>query len=118
MEGELYLVGQGVEEFHGMVQEGSIRGKHRLESFLPSRSDELRQQGMEQWFAHQMKIEETDLSTDLVGEQVEFLCTQLSLFPGVLGTEVTVEITGVCDFYVTTINHSLFFLFSVLSAFS
>lgn len=68
---------------------------------------------------HQMEVEETNLPTDLVGEQVEFLCTQLSLFPGVLGTEVTVEITGVCDFYVTTINHSLSlsFLFSVLSAF-
>ena len=64
---------------------------------------------MEQGLAHQMKIEETNLSTDLVGEQVEFLSTQLSLFPGVLGTEVTVEITGVCDFYVTTVNHSLSF---------
>ena len=91
------------------MQEGAIRGEHRLESFLPSRSDELWQEGMEQGLAHQMKIEETNLSTDLIGEQVEFLCTQLSLFPGVLGTEVTVEITGVCDFYVTTINHSLFF---------
>ena len=68
---------------------------------------------MEQGLTHQMEIKETDLSTDLVGEQVEFLCTQLSLFPGVLGTEVTVEITGVCDFYVTTINHS-FFVFSLL----
>ena len=73
---------------------------------------------MEQGLTHQMEIKETDLSPDLVGEQVEFLCTQLSLFPGVLGTEVTVEITGVCDFYVTTVNHSLSFLFSVLSAFS
>ena len=70
---------------------------------------------MEQGLTHQMEIKETDLSTDLVGEQVEFLCTQLSLFPGVLGTEVTVEITGVCDFYVTTINHSFFvFVFSLL----
>ena len=68
---------------------------------------------MKQGLAHQMEVEETNLSTDLVGEQVEFLCTQLSLFPGVLGTEVTVEITGVCDFYVTTINHS-FFVFSLL----
>jgi len=68
---------------------------------------------MEQGLTHQMEIKETDLSTDLVGEQVEFLYTQLSLFPGVLGTEVTVEITGVCDFYVTTINHS-FFVFSLL----
>ena len=113
MEGELYLVGEGVEEFHGTVQEGSIRGKHRLESFLACRCDKLWQQGMEQGLTHQMEIKETDLSTDLVGEQVEFLCTQLSLFPGVLGTEVTVEITGICDFYVTTINHS-FFVFSLL----
>ena len=68
---------------------------------------------MEQGLTHQMEIEETNFSPDLVGEQVEFLCTQLSLFPGVLGTEVTVEITGVYDFYVTTINHS-FFVFSLL----
>lgn len=60
-----------------------------------------------------MEVEETDLSTDFVSEQVEFLSTQLSLFPGVFGTEVTVEITGVCDFYVTTINHSLFFFSSL-----
>ena len=95
------------------MQEGSIRGKHRLESFLACRCDKLWQQGMKQGLAHQMEVEETNLPADLVGEQVEFLCTQLSLFPGVLGTEVTVEITGVCDFYVTTINHSLFFFSSL-----
>ena len=95
------------------MQEGSIRGKHRLESFLACRCDKLWQQGMEQGLTHQMEVEETNLPTDLVGEQVEFLCTRLSLFPGVLGTEVTVEITGVYDFYVTTINHS-FFVFSLL----
>ena len=50
---------------------------------------------MKQGLAHQMEVEETNLPADLVGEQVEFLCIQLSLFPGVLGTEVTVEITGV-----------------------
>jgi hypothetical protein len=72
---------------------------------------------MEQGLTHQVEIKETDLSTDLVGEQVEFLCTQQSLFPGVLGTEVTVEVTGICDFYVTTINHSLSFLFSVFISF-
>ena len=92
------------------MQEGSIRGKHRLESFFACRCDKLWQQGMEQGLTHQMEVEETNLPPDLVGEQVEFLCTQLSLFPGVLGTEVTVEITGVCDFYVTTVNHSLSFL--------
>ena len=68
MEGELYLVGEGVEEFHDTVQEGSIRGKHRLESFLACRCDKLWQQGMEQGLTHQMEVEETNLPTDLVGE--------------------------------------------------
>ena len=81
MQGELDFVGQGVEEFHGTMQEGAVRGKHRLESFLACRCDKLWQQGMEQGLAHQMEVEETNLSTDLVGEQVEFLSTQLSLLP-------------------------------------
>jgi len=56
-----------------------------------------------------MEIEEADLPSYSVREQVEFLSRQLPFLPMVFRTEVAVEIASIRDFYIATIYHNLFF---------
>lgn len=88
------------------MQEGAVGGKHGLESTFSCHSDELGQERVEQRFSHEMEVEETCLSLQLTGEQVEFLCRELSLLPVVLGTEVAAQIARVGYFYITAVYHT------------
>lgn len=60
---------------------------------------------VEQWLAHEMEIEETDLPLDFVCEKVEFFCAQLPFASSMFRTEVAVEVASVCYFYVAAIYH-------------
>lgn len=60
---------------------------------------------MQQRLTHQMEIQEAYLATHAVGEKVELLLTQLPSLPMMLRTEMAVQITSICDFYVTAIYH-------------
>lgn len=88
------------------MQEGAIGGKHGLESTLSCHGDELWQERVEQGLSHEMEVEETSLAFQLAGEQVEFLCRELSLLPVVLGAEVAAQIACVGYFYITAIYHT------------
>ena len=89
------------------MKEGAIGGKHGFESTLSCQSDELWQQRVEQGLSHEMEVEETSLAFQLTGEQVEFLCRELSLLPVVLGAEVAVQVARIDNFYVTAVYHTL-----------
>lgn len=89
------------------MQEGAIGGKHGFESTLSCQSDELWQQRVEQGLSHEMEVEETSLAFQLAGEQVEFLCRELSLLHVVLRTEVAVQVARVGYFYITAVYHTL-----------
>ena len=102
-------MGKCVEKFHGTMQQGSVRCQYSLESLFSCRRDKLWQKRVEQWFSHQVKIKEAYLTFELVCELVEFLCGQLSLFPGMFRAEVAVEIACIGYFYVTAIYHCLVF---------
>lgn len=88
------------------MQEGAIGGKYGFESTLSCQSDELWQQRVEQGLSHEMEVEETSLAFQLAGEQVEFLCRELSLLPVVLGAEVAAQIARVGYFYITAVYHT------------
>lgn len=88
------------------MQEGAVGGKHGFETTLSCQSDELWQQRVEQGLSHEMEVEETSLAFQLAGEQVEFLCRELSLLPVVLGAEVAAQIARVGYFYITAVYHT------------
>ena len=88
------------------MQEGAIGGKHGFETTLSCQSDELWQERVEQGLSHEMEVEETSLAFQLAGEQVEFLCRELSLLPVVLGAEVAAQIARVGYFYITAVYHT------------
>ena len=88
------------------MQEGAIGGKHGFESTLSCQSDELWQQRVEQGLSHEMEVEETSLAFQLAGEQVEFLCRELSLLPVVLGAEMAAQVARVGYFYITAVYHT------------
>ena len=88
------------------MQEGAIGGKHGFETTLSCQSDELWQERVEQGLSHEMEVEETSLAFQLAGEQVEFLCRELSLLPVVLGAEVAAQIARIGYFYVTAVYHT------------
>ena len=88
------------------MQEGAVGGKHGFETTLSCQSDELWQQRVEQGLSHEMEVEETSLAFQLTGEQVEFLCRELSLLPVVLGAEMAAQIARVGYFYITAVYHT------------
>lgn len=88
------------------MQEGAVGGKHGFETTLSCQSDELWQERVEQGLSHEMEVEETHLAFQLIGEQVEFLCRELSLLPVVLGAEVAAQIARVGYFYITAVYHT------------
>ena len=88
------------------MQKGAVGGKHGFESTLSCQSDELWQQRVEQGLSHEMEVEETHFAFQLTGEQVEFLCRELSLLPVVLGAEVAAQIARVGYFYITAVYHT------------
>lgn len=88
------------------MQEGAVGGEHGFETTLSCHGDELWQERVEQGLSHEMEVEETSLAFQLTGEQVEFLCRELSLLPVVLGAEVAAQIARVGYFYITAVYHT------------
>ena len=88
------------------MQEGAIGGKHGFETTFSCQSDELWQERVEQGLSHEMEVEETCLSFQLTGEQVELFCRELSLRSVVLRTEVAVQVARIDNFYVTAVYHT------------
>ena len=87
------------------MEQGAVASEYRLESLFSCRGDKLGQEWVEQWLAHEMEIEETDLPLDFVCEKVEFFCAQLPFASSMFRTEVAVEVASVCYFYVAAIYH-------------
>jgi hypothetical protein len=61
--------------------------------------------GMKEWLSHKMEIEEFDLTTKTVGQEIVFLQRERTLWSLCLGTEQTIEITYIGYFKVTACYH-------------
>ena len=95
MHGNLHLMGHGVNDSPGLVEQCAVGGEHGNKTLCARRNDILWQVSMQQRFAHEVKIEELDLPLQAVGEKVEF-CRQKGVFVSFgLWTEETIEIAYV-----------------------
>ena len=95
MQGNLHLVGLGVNHSAGMLQQCAVGGYYRNESLLAGFCNELRQMPVQQRFAHEVKIEELDLPLQAVGEQIEFGGSKGMFCPFGLWAKKAIEIAYV-----------------------
>ena len=103
-------MGQGFEQRQASMEQGAIGCEHGFEPLLVGRSNELRQERMEQRFAHQVEIEEAHLTPHPICEQIEFPGTQLPFPAMMLGAEIAIQIAGICYFDVTAVYHISYFI--------
>ena len=111
MQRELDFMGQGIEQRQASMEQGSIGCEHRLESLFVCHPHKLRQQRMEQRLAHQVEIEKAHLAPHLIRDEIELLCTQLSLPAMMLRAEIAIQIAGIGYFDVTAVYHIFYFIF-------
>lgn len=95
---------QCAKQFVAPVKQGAVGCEHRTEAFLSRHGDEIRQQRVQQRFAHEVKVQEYHLPTDSFREQVKLFQRQLSLRPGMFRAEVAVEVADVRYLYVAAVD--------------
>jgi hypothetical protein len=83
----------------------AVGGDYGHETLFPRYCYEVCQAGMQQWFAHQMKIQEIYFASEFVGKGVEFLYGEVCFLSVRLRAKQTIEIADVGYFEIAAGNH-------------
>jgi hypothetical protein len=95
MQGDLDFMGTGFYHTLGFGQKGAIGGKDGYKILPTGYLNEFWQMRMQERLAHQVEVQELDLSTELVGQRVELLHRKTTLGSVRLGTEQAIEVTDI-----------------------
>ena len=107
MEGNLYLVGTGIDDLLPFRQECAIGSQHGYKSFLTGHLDKVRQQRMKERLTHQMKIQKLYLVLKPAGESIKFIQGQTMLGSVRLQTELAIEVADVGYFKIAAGYHNV-----------
>jgi len=107
VQGYLDFMRTGFDYAYRSRQKSTIGGEHGHELLATGYPNELRQMGMQEGLAHQVEIKELDLSTKLVGQEVELLHGKTTLRSIRLGTEQAIEVANVGYFKIAPGYHSI-----------
>ena len=105
MQGNLDFMWKGFNHALGFRQKGAIGGEHGHEALPTGYLNEFRQMGMQEGLTHQVEIKKLDLSTELVGQEVELLHRKTTLGSVRLGTEQAIEVTDIGYFKIASGYH-------------
>lgn len=105
VERNLNLMRQSVQKVWASREQSAISGDNGYKTFVASHQHKLRQQRMEEWFAHQMEIQKLHLALKLRGQSVEFVQRQRMLRPLGLRAEHTAEVTHISYFEIASCYH-------------